>query len=184
VRYETRPSNVGLKSEFKEEAFKGTDVDYDDWPSLDRVVAIDTGGDGGDIWLIEPCLVVKARQFAVNAIRQKQAKDQGLPVPVAPLHCPTPRYTENGTTGYLFLSSIHENSNLPPEIIDLIVQYSLRDKYGDGYDRATAFSLCSTSRRMHKVCQSHHASMFVGLTYLVKLAVSALWQSLGGSPVC
>ncbi|KIM85717.1 hypothetical protein PILCRDRAFT_86882 [Piloderma croceum F 1598] len=164
VRSETWPDEVAeLKVEFKEDAFEDTDVAYEKWPRLERVIAIDAeGGDDGDIWLIEPHIVAKARQFAINARRDKQAKDQGLPIPEpgeAPSRCPMPRYTASGSSGYLFLPVTHENSNLPPELIDLIVQYALRDARGDCYDRATAFCLCSTSRRMHE------------------LAASALWQT-------
>jgi hypothetical protein len=163
VRYETWLNELAdLKVEFQEDAYESTGVDYDDWPCLERVIAIDVGGDDNDdegpfVWLIEPYLVAKARQFAINARREKQAKDFGLPLPEhgeAPLHCPMPRYADSGSSGYLFLPATHENSNLPPEIIDLIAQYSLRDRHGDGYDRATALSLCSTSRRMHEVCNA------------------------------
>ena len=160
VRYETWPNELAdLKVEFQEDAYGSTDIDYDDWPCLERVIAIDVG-EGNEcpyVWLVEPYLVAKARQFAINARREKQAKDFGLPLPEhgeAPLHCPMPRYADSGSSGYLFLPATHENSNLPPEIIDLIAQYSLRDRHGDGYDRATALSLCSTSRRMHEVCNA------------------------------
>jgi len=83
VRCETWPDEVAeLKVEFKEDAFEGTDMAYEKWPRLERVIAIDAGGgDDGDVWLIEPHVVAKARQFAINARRNKQANDQRLPIP-------------------------------------------------------------------------------------------------------
>ena len=117
-------------------------------------IAIDDGGgQDGDVWFIEPAVVPKARQFAINVKRDKHARDHGLPLPVpgeAPSRCPTPRYADSGTGGYLFLPTTHENGNHPPELIESIVLYALRDVSGYCYDRVAA--LCSSSRRMHEVC--------------------------------
>jgi hypothetical protein len=107
VRRETWPGEVAeLQVEFKEDAFEGTDVAYEDWPRLERVIAIEAGGgDDGEVWLIEPYVVAKTRQFAINARRDKQAKDQGLRIPEpgeAPSRWPTPRYTTSGSAAICF----------------------------------------------------------------------------------
>jgi hypothetical protein len=88
-----------------------------------------------------------------------------------------PLYVDSGASSYLFHPATYGNVNIPPEIIENIVQCALDDVGGYG-DRATALALCSSSRRMHEVCHQYPKIIIIRLTSsLVQLAAPALWQS-------
>lgn len=163
VRVETWTGVSKLRVECDEEGLIG--VECEDWPVLKRVVAIDAGlSSAGDIWLVEPWLIAQARQFGINARRNRQALGEGAPIPPpgeAPSCCPTPR---NANSGYVFQPATYEYSNLPPEIIEMIVEYALPDVSGSAYDRDTALAICGTSRRMHEVRLSMPFCTFCFLT--------------------
>ncbi|KAF7974992.1 hypothetical protein HWV62_10751, partial [Athelia sp. TMB] len=151
VRVETWTGVSKLRVECDEQDLISNYEDYEDWPVLKRVVAIDASlSNAGDIWLVEPWLMAQARQFGIDARKRKQAREEGAPTPPlgeSPLSCPKPKGKD---AGFVFQPPTHEASNLPTEIIDIIVKYALRDISGFAYDRDAALALCSTSRRMHE----------------------------------
>ncbi|KZP14647.1 hypothetical protein FIBSPDRAFT_868041 [Athelia psychrophila] len=160
VRVETWTGVSKLRVECDQQELLALSGEYEAWPLLKRVVAIDANlSNAGDIWLVEPWLMAQARQFALDAGRRKQAREEGADMPAAgesPASCPKPRGKD---MGLVFRAPTHEASNLPPEIIEMVVSYALRDVSGCAYERETALALCGTSRRMHE------------------LSIAALWQT-------
>lgn len=124
---------------------------------IDDVICIYADESYGCVWLVEPYHIVQARKLAIDQRRKKETDiDEGSSTIVIPAitlpNPPSPRYNPHGSTGYCMMLDRSSRNNLPPEIIDIVVTYALRNMSGDGFDRKTALALCSTSRRMHEVC--------------------------------